>query len=496
MSMRKIGLNEVTRREMLNQTGVCRKNFLLIDDWSGICDRFYNLFRRENKLFRLTAAFKIKANSPKTWPSFEQLKAFIVLNKIDFIVITSEIFLESTQELATRLVQSTVLLRDTHGVKLISYSIKKPLPLLFRSLTDPSTSAMCENEYHRNLNFFNSQFESKVDLLFKLDSYLGVNSSIDDNLMSSHKSAFFDQNVYVENFRDIIEVVLLDDLLNELRVGMLNDNFSPSSFGVKVSVKTLHALMRAGFKGLSTSGGFDDIIATSSDIVENNTTASLRDVVTTSAYQQSCSFELIYRMEPSATFVGESVASIRYQMGESLLESIPIEERAQIDIVVPIPETGKYYAQGLASALGVPYVEGISRNSDIGRSFDIEKPAERKNLISSKLSFITDIIEGKNICLVDEAIFTGSTLSVVCQMLKKIDVGKVFIAIPTPQCITQCVFNMQPKRALLLEYIRAEDLLNYFDVNGVYFKSGEMYISELEERAAFCTSCFLVDEAI
>ena len=495
--MRKIVLNEVTRREMVNQAGICRKNFLLIDDWSGICDRFYNLFRRENRLFRLTGAFKIKTNFPDTWPSFQQLEAFIVLNRIDFIVITSEIFLESTQEeLATRLVEITALLRNIHGVKIIAYSIKTPLPLLFKSVKNQTTSLVSDNEYFRNLNFFNSQFDSNDDLSIKLDGYLGVSSSIDDNFMSSHKSFLFDQELLLGNFEKIIEVVQLDDLLNELRVGMLNEKFPSLSVGVKVSLIKLHALMRLGFKGLSTSGGFDNIIAASSDAGDNNITAALRDVITTSAHQQSCSFELIYRMDPSASFVGESVAKIRYQMGESLLKSIPIEARTQIDIVVPVPETGKYYAQGLASALGVPYVEGISRNSDIGRSFDIERPAERKNFISSKLNFITDIIEGNNICLVDEAIFTGSTLSIVCQMLKKINVGKVFIAIPTPQCISQCLFNMQPKRSLLLEYIRAEDLPNYFDVNGVYFKSGKMYTSELEERSAFCTSCFSVDEVI
>ena len=102
-------------------------------------------------------------------------------------------------------------------------------------------------------------------------------------------------------------------------------------------------------------------------------------------------------------------------------------------------------------------------------------------------------MEGKNICLVDEAIFTGSTLSVVCS-LRKIRVKKIYIAIPSPECVSQCKFNMTPKRSLLLEYMRSEDLHKYFDVNGVFFKNGNDYIVELNKLASLCTKCFLKND--
>ena len=70
------------------------------------------------------------------------------------------------------------------------------------------------------------------------------------------------------------------------------------------------------------------------------------------------------------------------------------------------------------------------------------------------------------------------------------EVKKIFIIIPSPTCKTQCSFNMQPIRTLLMEYTREKDLYKYFDVDGVYFQKTLNYEKLMHSANFNCTKCF------
>lgn len=159
-------------------------------------------------------------------------------------------------------------------------------------------------------------------------------------------------------------------------------------------------------------------------------------------------------------------------------------------MIIPVPETGKAYAQGLATALGLPYVEGLYK-ADRKRSFDIENFDERREFLFSRLNVVPDLLMGKSVIVVDEAIFTGATLKVVSYLLRQAGVRNVYFAIPSPEARYECKFNMQPKRNLLSEYVRKEALWSYFNVQAVFFQDDLAFIQSIEQDGPQCVACFI-----
>jgi adenine/guanine phosphoribosyltransferase-like PRPP-binding protein len=209
--------------------------------------------------------------------------------------------------------------------------------------------------------------------------------------------------------------------------------------------------------------------------------------------QSYCSLDVVYRNKPASTshFSDTIVASTRLRLGAELANSIPIDVKGCLDFISPVPETGKYYAQGLANALGLPYIESLIKAKDIGRSFDIQNPNARRDFIQNKLALLPDLLDGKNVGFVDEAIFTGSTLRIVSELLAKTKINAVYFFIPTPECIQRCPFNMQPDRSMLSEYTRSDALPSYFDIDGVFFQAKSAFEAIIHnDHGSLCSFCF------
>jgi len=112
------------------------------------------------------------------------------------------------------------------------------------------------------------------------------------------------------------------------------------------------------------------------------------------AHQSRCSVNYLYRKSPQDLFGDESVAKFRFKLGLALAQSLPSAVAETIDLVVPVPETGKIYAQGLAQGIGVAYVEAIYK-TDRKRSFDIENFDVRKEFLFERLGVTPDLLIGK-----------------------------------------------------------------------------------------------------
>ena len=208
------------------------------------------------------------------------------------------------------------------------------------------------------------------------------------------------------------------------------------------------------------------------------------------ARQTRCAVNYLYRRSPETAFGTRSVARFRYELGYALARYIPREVADGIDMVVPVPETGKQYAQGLAEGLDLPYVEAIYK-SDRKRSFDIESFDVRREFLYSRLGVVPDLLAGKSVMVVDEAIFTGATLNVVSRLVREAGARSIYFAIPSPEARYACKFNMQPQRALLSEYVRKEDLWSYFNVQGVFFQDEEAFVRSIDQDGPQCVACFI-----
>ena len=208
-------------------------------------------------------------------------------------------------------------------------------------------------------------------------------------------------------------------------------------------------------------------------------------------HQRDCIFKAIYQLKPEDFFKGKCVADIRIKAGESLAEVIPNEICGRIDYVCPVPNTGLYYAMGLANAIKKPYIQSIIKETSADRTFQLECVDDRKRKLWSHLYPIKELIEGKVLAVVDEAVFTGATLKVVCEMLAECGAKGIFLCIPTPKCRYHCDYLVHPQRPMLLEYIKDTMLEDYFNADGIWFQSDSSFEKMMNNWGKhLCAECF------
>jgi amidophosphoribosyltransferase len=113
-----------------------------------------------------------------------------------------------------------------------------------------------------------------------------------------------------------------------------------------------------------------------------------------SAQQHSmCIFEHVYFARPDSLIFGQSVNRSRHKMGKRLA----IEQPADADLVVPVPDSGVPAAIGYSSESGLPFRFGLVRNHYVGRTFIEPRQSIRSFGVRIKLNPVRDLIDGKRI---------------------------------------------------------------------------------------------------
>ena len=141
-------------------------------------------------------------------------------------------------------------------------------------------------------------------------------------------------------------------------------------------------------------------------------------------------------------------------MGEALARSISkaIPDHG-IEAVIPVPDSGRIAALGLASELGVPYREGFVKNRYIGRTFIMPGQRLRKDSVRKKLNTIDEEFEGKTVLIVDDSIVRGNTSRRIVQMAREAGASKVLFASSSPPIIHPNVYGIDmPARSEYVAY--------------------------------------------
>jgi amidophosphoribosyltransferase len=147
-----------------------------------------------------------------------------------------------------------------------------------------------------------------------------------------------------------------------------------------------------------------------------------------------CIFEWVYLAAPDSTIDGVNVYKARVRMGEALAKQIRATG-IHIDSVIPIPDTGRPAAAGLADKLKVRYREGFVKNRYIGRTFIMPGQEIRKRSLNFKLHPIELEFKGNNVLLVDDSIVRGNTSRKIVDMARKAGARKVYFASASPPII-------------------------------------------------------------
>jgi len=192
-----------------------------------------------------------------------------------------------------------------------------------------------------------------------------------------------------------------------------------------------------------------------------------------------CAFEYIYFARPDSIIAGKTVYNMRLEMGKQLAKETP----ADIDLVLPVPDSGVAAAKGYADGMGVPFEMGIVRNHYIGRTF-IEPTQEIRDLkVKLKLSPIKDMIKGKSVAIVDDSLVRGTTSKQIVRMLKDAGAKEVHMRIAAPEIKYPCRYGIDTATSQELisfsktpqeiaEYIGA-DSLGFLSIEGLKESLGD-----------------------
>ena len=88
---------------------------------------------------------------------------------------------------------------------------------------------------------------------------------------------------------------------------------------------------------------------------------------------------------------GRRLHATRVEVGRTLAREPP----AEADLVIPVPESGTPAAIGYAEASGIPYGQGLVKNSYVGRTFIQPSQTIRQLGIRLKLNPLRDVIAGQ-----------------------------------------------------------------------------------------------------
>jgi len=210
-----------------------------------------------------------------------------------------------------------------------------------------------------------------------------------------------------------------------------------------------------------------------------------------------CIFEYIYLARPDSVIDDINVYKSRIRMGRLLAQHIKraMLKGVKIDVVVPVPDTGRSPAFEIAAEIRVPYREGLIKNRYIGRTFIMPGQQVRKNSIKYKLNTIPLELDGKNVLLVDDSIVRGNTSRKIVEMVKEAGAKKVYFASAAPQLINPCVYgvDMPTRKEFIANKLTTDEIAKAIGADGVFYQSMEDLIEAVKfdnsKVTNFCAAC-------
>ncbi|MCX7895566.1 MAG: amidophosphoribosyltransferase [Thermoanaerobaculum sp.] len=202
-----------------------------------------------------------------------------------------------------------------------------------------------------------------------------------------------------------------------------------------------------------------------------------------------CVFEHVYFARPDSRVFGEDVGVVRQRMGERLA----LEQPADADVVVGVPDSGIPAALGYSRASGLPFVLGLVRNHYVGRTFIEPKQSIRHFGVKVKLNPVRALIAGKRLVLVDDSIVRGTTCRKLVTMLHQAGAREVHLRISSPPTVGPCFYGIDTpeRRELIAASHSVEEIRQFVGATSLGYLSEEGMLACLETpREHFCTACF------
>jgi amidophosphoribosyltransferase len=207
------------------------------------------------------------------------------------------------------------------------------------------------------------------------------------------------------------------------------------------------------------------------------------------AVPKVCLFEYVYLARPDTTIGGRGLHATRVEIGRRLAAEFP----AEADLVIPVPESGTPAAIGYAEASGIPYGQGLVKNSYVGRTFIQPSQTIRKLGIRLKLNPLRDVIAGKRIVVVDDSIVRGNTQQAIVAMMREAGALEVHVRIASPPVKWPCFYGIDfaSREELIAGHSSVEEIREAIGADSLGFVSLDELVAATEQRPdSLCRACF------
>ena len=202
-----------------------------------------------------------------------------------------------------------------------------------------------------------------------------------------------------------------------------------------------------------------------------------------------CVFEYVYLARPDASIAGRSVYDSRVEMGRQLAR----ENKAEADVVIPVPESGTPAAVGFAEESGIPFAHGFVKNAYVGRTFIQPSQTLRQLGIRLKLNALESVIKGKRIIVVDDSIVRGNTQRAVVRMLREAGAAEIHIKISSPPVRWPCFYGIDfaSRAELIANGAAVDEIGKSIGADSLsYISEDGMIEATKQPRERLCTACF------
>ncbi len=206
---------------------------------------------------------------------------------------------------------------------------------------------------------------------------------------------------------------------------------------------------------------------------------------------RQCIFELVYFARPDSYVFNEQVYVCRKQMGWQLAHESP----ADVDFVLPFPDSGVYSAVGFAQCSELPYEHAMIRNHYVGRSF-IQPSQNMRNFSARvKINPVKPMINGKKICIVDDSIVRGTTMITRVKKLRELGAKEVHIRISCPPIKYPCHYGIDfaDERELIAAKHSISEITKILDVDSLHYLSVDGLLRSVMHSENYCLACFTGD---
>lgn len=202
-----------------------------------------------------------------------------------------------------------------------------------------------------------------------------------------------------------------------------------------------------------------------------------------------CLFEHVYFARPDSLIFGKSINESRHRMGRQLA----IEQPADADVVVPVPDSGVAAAIGYAAESGLSFRFGLVRNHYVGRTFIEPRQSIRSFGVRIKLNPVRELIAGKRVVLIDDSIVRGTTSKKIVRMVREAGAKEIHVRISCPPTTSPCYYGVDTpnKSELIAAQMSIEEIRRFIEADSLGYLSldGMIEATGLDKNSA-CVACW------